>query len=101
MKCRWMVTILSLALLPGLSATGAMAQEGKRVTELKCAECHGAPGPLHDIAPSFSEIAQDPEVNRQFLEKFLGQVIQMPTYRLTAAERTEVIDYILSLKSAH
>jgi len=98
MKSDPMIVIICLSLLT-FGAGRAMAQAGKRVTELKCSECHGAPGPQHDIAPGFSQIAQYPEVNRQFLESFLAGVIQMPTYRLSSDEKTEVIDYILSLRS--
>lgn len=84
---------------------------GHAVAELWCSECHrvspedasGArPGHIMGPpveAPAFDAVAQKPHADEAYLTHFLSEVHPpMPTYRLTDAERADVIAYILSLQ---
>ena len=104
-----MRTIIVLAaLLPCLaSAQGPARQErmdqGRRVAETWCANCHvigpGAQGPAGDAAPPFTEVARMPSTTEISLRAFLQTPhSRMPDYRLTQAELDGVVAWILALK---
>jgi mono/diheme cytochrome c family protein len=105
-KLHRIAALICLSLLPGCGENGGTTQPGKRVADRWCSECHGAPGahpghvsPSPVATPSFTQIAQYPEINRQYLEKFFDGIIVMPIYHLSTEEKKEVIDYILSLRA--
>ena len=99
------VAAVCLFLLSGCHAPQLSAAAGQELADRWCSDCHGRSGPhpghfntLPVETPTFAQIAAYPQVNRQFLEKFLNSIIVMPMYQLSDEEKEEVIDYILSLK---
>ena len=107
MKLYYGMIIICLFLASGCGETGPTTPPGKQIADRWCSECHGAPGahPGHGNSPpvqtpNFVQIAQYPEINRQFLEKFFDGIIVMPIYSLSDTEKGAVLDYILSLKSS-
>ena len=102
---------LGAAVLTGCALFPSDAARGRHVAEIWCSECHriapdqpsGArPGhtlPPRVAAPSFMDIAARPATSAAALDHFLADLhLPMPTYRLSAEERRQVIAYILSLK---
>jgi mono/diheme cytochrome c family protein len=107
------VAVLCLAIggcTPG-TRDRADPAHGHEVAEHWCSECHrvspedasGAraghilPPPVN--APSFMAIARKPDADAAYLERFTGELhLPMPTFRLSAAERRDVVAYILTLK---
>lgn len=60
-----------------------------------CGQCHGPEG----AAPAFAEIAGRSGRDYMYLTNFMADLhLPMPTYRLWADERADVVQYILSLK---
>lgn len=89
------------------------AERGRRTAEAWCSECHriapdqpsGArPGhilPPPVAAPSFMSIAARPYADTTYLQQFMGELhLPMPTFRLSPAERDDVIAYLLSLRDS-
>ena len=108
------VLALGAAALTGCALFRSDAARGRHVADAWCSECHRvAPDqpsgtrPGHTLpppvaAPSFMDIAARPATTAASLEHFLADLhLPMPTYRLSAEERHQVIAYILSLKAAH
>lgn len=104
-----MRSMLVLAvLLPAIvHAEGPARQErldqGRRVAETWCANCHvvgpGARGPAGDAAPPFAEVARMPSTTATSLRAFLRTPhARMPDYRLTQVELDGVVAWILALK---
>ncbi len=84
---------------------------GHALAEHWCSECHRVspsdpsgmraghvlPPPVE--APDFAAVARRPGTDAAALERFTGELhLPMPTYRLSAAERQDIIAYILTLK---
>lgn len=95
--------LLALA-LPAVAQTDAGdVQEGRRVAETWCANCHrvapGGPGPVTDVAPSFKSVAEMPSTTAMALGVFLQTPhANMPDYQLSRDQKDDVIAYILSLR---
>ncbi|MDO9707336.1 c-type cytochrome [Paracraurococcus lichenis] len=96
-----------LADAPAASAQGAAQQErldqGRRVAETWCANCHviapGHRGPAGDAAPPFQAIARMPSTTEMSLRAFLQTPhSRMPDYRLSQQELDGVVTWILALK---
>lgn len=101
--------MLALAvLLPSLAlAQNPVRQErldqGRRVAETWCANCHvigpGARGPAGDAAPPFAAVAAMPSTTAMSLRVFLQTPhSRMPDYRLSQAELDGVVTWILAQK---
>lgn len=82
----------------------ADAARGQQVAMRWCGACHVvSPGatPLPDQvrAPTFAGLAADPGKDDAFLRRFMEQVHPpMPTYRLFAEEKVDLIAYLASLR---
>ncbi|WP_193560470.1 c-type cytochrome [Dankookia rubra] len=101
--------MLALAvLLPALASAEEPARqerlnEGRRVAEAWCADCHvigpRARGPAGDAAPPFAAVAAMPSTTAMSLRAFLQTPhSRMPDYRLTQAELDGVVTWILAQK---
>lgn len=96
------------ALLPALAQAETPARQerldqGRRVAETWCANCHvigpGARGPAGDAAPPFAAVAAMPSTTEIALRVFLQTPhARMPDYRLTQAELDGVVTWILAQK---
>jgi mono/diheme cytochrome c family protein len=93
----------SALLLPAI-LTSALAQQsgdpvaGERLAAANCARCHGA-ADAHGRAPSFASIAAMPSTTQTSLGVFLQTShASMPNLILSAADRDNLIAYILSLR---
>ena len=115
---RW-VSDMVLALVAAALATGcagetsvASPSRGRAVAEEWCAECHRiAPDqptgmrPGHVLpppvdAPSFMAVAHKPYADQAYLTGFLSELhLPMPTFRLSPAQREDVVAYLLSLRA--
>ncbi len=88
--------LLLLATLP--SALGQQLGDpaaGERLAAANCAKCHGA----HGAAPAFTKIAAMPSTTQTSLGVFLQTSHgSMPNLILSAADRSNLIAYILSLR---
>lgn len=74
---------------------------GLEVAQRWCATCHQVEplGQPRTPAPSFMEIAADPDKDRAWLEAFMAEEhLPMPTFRLYPDEQAHVIAYIESLR---
>lgn len=98
---------MSLALLaaPALaqSPPAPLAEEGARIAQQWCANCHaiahGRQPPTGDAASSFPAIARLASTTEMSLRVFLQTPhANMPDYRLSRAETDAVVAYLLSLK---
>jgi mono/diheme cytochrome c family protein len=84
---------------------------GQAIAEKWCSECHRIstdqpsgsraghilPPPVN--APSFMEIADRPNIDREYLSDLAHEFYTpMPTFRLPKNEQEDVMTYILSLK---
>jgi mono/diheme cytochrome c family protein len=76
------------------------AAQGRTIAESWCAGCHqispqhAKPQVLGTQPPAFADIAKRPGFGDAWLETFLSEVhLPMPTYRLTPAERRQVVAY--------
>lgn len=93
------------------NASGSDPIRGREVADSWCAECHRVspdqptgtrrghvlPPPL--TAPSFMTIAEQPGADAAQLRDFMADLhLPMPTYRLSIAEKEDVIAYILTLR---
>ncbi|MFQ5971064.1 MAG: hypothetical protein ACE5Q3_01955 [Alphaproteobacteria bacterium] len=78
---------------------------GHALAERWCADCHRV-SPRQEAtryagAPSFMAVAARPEVDADYLTRFMAEVhVQMPTYRLFPDEQKDVMIYLLSLRSS-
>ena len=98
--------ILPLWLLASLAAcqpaeTVGSPEKGKRVALQWCAECHLVSpdqGTIPDRgAPSFREIAKDPDKDLAYLRRFMAELhLPMPTFRLWPEEQGNVLAYIIT-----
>lgn len=81
-----------------LSALGQQLGDpvaGERLAAHNCATCHGA----HGAAPAFAAIAAMPSTTQTSLAVFLRTShASMPNLILSAADRKNLIAYILSLR---
>jgi mono/diheme cytochrome c family protein len=88
--------LLLLAILP--SALGQQLGDpaaGERLAAANCAKCHSADG----AAPAFTKIAAMPSTTQTSFGVFLQTShASMPNLILTAADRNNLIAYILSLR---
>ena len=102
---------LALAACGGTQRAGGDAAKGHEIAERWCSECHrvspqdpsgSRPGhvlPPQNPGPDFAEIARRPYADAYYLSRFMSDLhLPMPTYRLSLAERQDVIAYILTLK---
>lgn len=98
---------MSLALLaaPALaqSPPAPLAEEGARIAQQWCANCHaiaqGQQPPTGDAASSFPAIARLASTTEMSLRVFLQTPhANMPDYRLSRAETDAVVAYLLWLK---
>lgn len=68
---------------------------GAEIASQWCAGCHGS----GRTAPEFRQIAGRPGRDYMYLTNFMADLhLPMPTYRLWPKERSDVVQYILSLK---
>ena len=102
-----------------LAASGCASSEhvagdpahGHALAERWCSECHrvspsdssgmraGHIMPPPVAAPDFAVVARRPGVDAAGLERFTGELhLPMPIYRLSPAERQDIVAYILTLK---
>jgi len=85
-----------VAILP--SALGQQSGDpiaGKRLAAANCVTCHGA----HRAAPAFTAIAAMPSTTQTSLGVFLRTShASMPNLIFSAADRNNLIAYILSLR---
>jgi mono/diheme cytochrome c family protein len=111
----------NLIIAVALSATAPVAsaqnapprgdpQAGRQLAVHACDACHIVTAnqeirPLvRGYAPSFFDIANKPDVTAQSLEDFLAHrhsYPKMPPPRLTAAQISDLVSYILSLRGKH
>jgi mono/diheme cytochrome c family protein len=119
--CLWLVPVTLLSMLTAgcnlrphdpvlderppahtIPSTGR-ADRGQEVAERWCSQCHLVPGrptrSEHAKAPSFVELAADPEKNPRYLAQFLDSIHPpMPTYRLFPEEKQDLLAYLASLR---
>lgn len=105
------------AIAAGVALSGCVTAErpdparGREIADAWCSECHrispdqptGArrghvlPSPVN--APSFMSVAERPETDAAQLRQFMADLHPpMPTFRLSAAEKEDVIAYMISLR---
>jgi mono/diheme cytochrome c family protein len=94
-------SIALIALLLQAISPSALAQQfsdpaaGERLAAANCTKCHGA----HGAAPAFTSIAAMPSTTETSLGVFLQTSHgSMPNLILSAADRNNLIAYILSLR---
>jgi len=85
--------------------TWPAAQRGLAVAKMWCADCHqiAADAPKPAVAgtppPGFVQIARRKNGDAAWLRSFLGeQHLPMPTFRLTDAEKDDVLAYFAALR---
>ncbi|HLX98425.1 MAG TPA: c-type cytochrome [Roseiarcus sp.] len=85
-----------VATLPSvLGQQSADPVAGERLAAANCTKCHGA----HGAAPAFAKIAAMPSTTQTSLGVFLQTShASMPNLILSAADRNNLIAYILSLR---
>jgi mono/diheme cytochrome c family protein len=88
--------LLLLAILPpALGQQLGDPAAGERLAAANCAKCHGTVG----AAPAFTKIAAMPSTTQTSLGVFMQTShAPMPNLILTAADRNNLIAYILSLR---
>ncbi len=88
--------LLLLAILPcALGQQLGDPAAGERLAAVNCAKCHSADG----AAPAFTKIAAMPSTTQMSLSVFLQTSHgSMPNHILSAADRSDLIAYILSLR---
>lgn len=94
--------LVAAAVAPG-PAHAADVQNGRRLAQQVCAECHavlpGGPRSPKAGAPTFDELARAPGMTSMALSvAFTTPHAGMPMFRLTAEQQEDVIAYILSLR---
>lgn len=110
------LAMFALAAVAGCAETerlGGDPAQGHDVAERWCSECHrvspsdpsgmraGHVLPPPVAAPDFFVVARRPYADRAYLERFTGELhLPMPIYRLSEAERQDIVAYILTLKSS-
>jgi len=92
--------ISMLALAGALHAAELDERIGEGLARRDCAMCHTVgPTTVHELPPSFSELAQNPATTQASLEFLLTHPHDvMPNLQLGTDERAELIAYILSLR---
>jgi mono/diheme cytochrome c family protein len=86
-------------------------QQGRVLAQRWCSGCHqvshdqqataqaGQTKPSWANGPSFMEIAEYPNVDREYLRRLASEFyFPMPAFHLTKDDQEDVISYILSLK---
>jgi mono/diheme cytochrome c family protein len=102
---------LTVSACAGSGQSGGDPAKGRDVAEHWCSECHrvsptdptgtraGHVLPPQVEAPDFAAVARRPYADRAYLERFTGELhLPMPIYRLSEAERRDVVAYLLTLK---
>jgi mono/diheme cytochrome c family protein len=104
---------VALAALSGCIPNGARPDpsRGRAIADTWCSECHrispdqpsgSRPGhimPPPVTAPSFMSVAARPGIDAAQLRAFMADLHPpMPTFRLSATEKEDVIAYILTLQ---
>ncbi len=92
--------LATLAACQGAKTVGS-PEKGNRVALQWCAECHLVSPDQETIpdreAPSFREIAKDPEKDLAYLRRFMAELhLPMPTFRLWPEEQGNVLAYIIT-----
>jgi len=77
------------------------AQEGRRLAEQWCANCHrvapAGPGPVSDAVPSFAAIAARPGATAEGIATFLRTPhATMPDHGLTLAQARDLAAWVLA-----
>jgi mono/diheme cytochrome c family protein len=93
--------VLSLTLAPrGVAAAEIDPAAGRRLAETHCSECHAiTPTRQRELAPTFSELAQDPASTPTSLRFLLTNPhYAMPNLKLSEDQMASIIAYILSLR---
>jgi mono/diheme cytochrome c family protein len=103
--------LLAMAACSGGPRGGGDPSRGHELAEHWCSECHrvspsdptgtraGHVLPPQVAAPDFAAVARKPYADRAYLERFTGELhLPMPIYRLSEAERRDIVAYILTLK---
>lgn len=86
---------------PPAFADAPSAQRGKKIVEQWCRECHQRPGgaPDPDMAPPHEIIANLPGRDRAWFDAFMAaDHFPMTTFRLHDQEKTDVVEWLVSLK---
>lgn len=94
--------VVAAAIAPA-QAQAVDAQNGRRLAQQVCAECHavlpGEPRSPKAGAPTFEELARAPGMTSMALSvAFTTPHAGMPMFKLTSEQATDIIAYILSLK---
>ena len=91
----WAAALLLATLPPALGQQSGDPAAGERLAAANCATCHGP----HGAAPGFAKIAAMPSTTQTSLGVFLQTShASMPNLILSAADRNNLIAYILSLR---
>ena len=99
---------VALCALAGSPAWAEDPAAGAQIAKSRCAACHvvegeGPPPARKTQAPSFSAIANGPNISRSFLDSWLSAPHPghgMPNFFLTHTEVQDVSAYIFSLRAA-
>jgi mono/diheme cytochrome c family protein len=94
------VVASAVACTPAFSQENAAAR-GAAVVEQWCRLCHLRAGdrPDPDMAPPFEELVGRPGRDRAFYTSFMAEDhFPMTTFRLFDSEKTNVVEYLLSLQ---
>jgi mono/diheme cytochrome c family protein len=105
------LALIGLAACAEDGGSSAAARRGREVADRWCSECHrvvpdqpSGAWPGHTLpppvnAPSFMAVAARPYADAHYLASFLSELhLPMPTFRLSPAEKADVVAYILALK---
>lgn len=100
--CAPFAVALAAMAMPALAQPAPLAEEGARIAQQWCANCHAiAPGqlpPMGDAAPSLPAVARRGTTDAA-LRAFLSQPhANMPDHNLTRAELDALVAYIASLR---
>lgn len=115
---RLMIAALGLALMvaPAWAKDTASARAvaaGRKIAMDNCSNCHvvaadqDIPPILKQKTPSFAELANAPGVSAQSLRRFIGAThwdehtvpVTMPNPMLSSEQKSDVVAYILSLRT--
>lgn len=99
--CAPFAMALAAMAMPALAQPAPLAEEGARLAQQWCANCHAiAPGqqpPMGDAAPSLPAVAR--RATEASLRAFLRQPhANMPDHNLSRAELDAVVAYVLTLR---
>ncbi|MBI3517012.1 MAG: c-type cytochrome [Proteobacteria bacterium] len=97
--------VIAALLLVGVSGASTVAAEidvniGESIARRNCAACHTVgPTQVHELPPTFFELAQNLATTEASLEFLLTHPHDvMPNLTMGADERAEIIAYIMSLR---